>query len=334
MEKKLLGELELNRIYQRDCIEGMRLIPDDSVNLIVIDPPYNIGKDSRWDKWKSVEGYVDFMSTVFKECERVLKPNGSFYFFHNDMVQVRKLMDAIDDETSFVYKNFILWNKRYNGSPRKYYFDNVIKTESSRSYRPLTEYCLFYTFQKELTDVTHDVNKFESLRSYFREFLAALGITKKALMENVGQRADHCFRCSSSQWDLPTQETYESLLELPRDNSFVAVSYAELTGIYEGMRQQYESERYTYNHQKTHHDVWDYEVAPKLGHCTPKPLDLIENIILHSSNPGDVVLDCFMGSGTTAVASARTGRNFIGFEREPEYVEITNKRLDNELEAN
>lgn len=42
--KKLLGSLELNRIYQRDVIEGMKMIPDNSIYLIIADPPYNIGK--------------------------------------------------------------------------------------------------------------------------------------------------------------------------------------------------------------------------------------------------------------------------------------------------
>jgi DNA modification methylase len=346
MGKQLLGSLELNRIYQWDCIEGMRMIPDNSADLIVIDPPYNIGKDRRWDKYKARD-YIEFMTSVFKECERVLKFTGSLYWFHNDMNQVRKLMDAIDTSTKFEFKNFIIWNKRYKGSPRKYYFDNVIKTESSRCYRPLSEYCLFYASDSGnlygdtgWERVKLDVNNFANLRQYFKELHQATGLTKKEVFAIVGQRADHCFRYNSSQWDLPTQETYDNLLRLVRGESFVVrdytdlrIEYEKLRIEYEVLRKEYEKERYTYNHQATHHDVWDYEVAPKQGHVTPKPVDLIENIIRHSSNEGDIVLDCFMGSGTTAVAAVRTGRNFIGFEREPEYVEIANKRLDNELEA-
>jgi len=102
---------------------------------------------------------------------------------------------------------------------------------------------------------------------------------------------------------------------------------------YEELRKEYEKQRYVFNNQKTHHSVWNYEVALKLGHITPKPVELIENIIRHSSNEGAIVLDCFMGSGTTAVAAVRTNRKFIGFETEREYVEIANKRLGNELKA-
>lgn len=317
-EKRLLGSLELNRVYQMDCLEGMRLLPDDSVDLIVIDPPYNIGKDKRWDKWRSVEDYVAWMTEVFRECERVLKPNGSFYWFHNDFEQIVELHRAINENTSFVFKQFIVWNKRFEGAKLKGYLDGHIAVDGLRNYKQMAEYCLFYTFQDD-----YGANKegfgFQSLRNYFREFQDALGLTKKAIIDKIGQRADHCFRWNSAQWDLPTRETYEDLLKLPRRVDFEPRSY-------DSLRAEYENLRYVFNNQKTHHSVWDYEVAPKIGHITPKPVELIENIIRHSSNEGAIVLDCFMGSGTTAVAATRLRRNFIGFEREPEYVKIIEAR--------
>lgn len=68
----------------------------------------------------------------------------------------------------------------------------------------------------------------------------------------------------------------------------------------------------------------------KLGHLTPKPLEMINRMILASSNPGDLVLDCFMGSGTTAVSAKRLGRNFIGAEADMAYFEFANARLNRE----
>jgi len=64
-----------------------------------------------------------------------------------------------------------------------------------------------------------------------------------------------------------------------------------------------------------------------MGHATPKPLDLIERIIRASSNPGDLVLDCFVGTGTTAVAAKRLDRNFICSDNNEVYVRIANERL-------
>jgi len=66
----------------------------------------------------------------------------------------------------------------------------------------------------------------------------------------------------------------------------------------------------------------------KYGHPTIKPLDITENLILNHTKEGDVVLDCYMGSGTTAVASINTGRHYIGFELEPKYLEIAQKRIE------
>jgi site-specific DNA-methyltransferase (adenine-specific) len=341
MAKQLLGSLELNRIYQRDCLEGMRLIMDDSVDLIVIDPPYNIGKDKRWDKWKTVDEYVEFMSEVFTECERVLKPNGSFYFFHNDMMQIRKLMSAVD-ETSFEFKQFIVWNKRFDGARNKGFLDGFIEPEGLRNYQQMTEYLLYYVKPSgvEYGDtgwerVRLDVTNFKKLRDYFCELHKSTGLTKKKLIELVGQRVDHCLRYKSSQWGLPTKDTYSELVKYVDVASFETRSFESLTDEFERLRasyvelvDQYEGERYTYNNQRTHHSVWNYEIAQKQGHITPKPVELIENVILHSSNTGDVVLDCFMGSGTTAVASVLTNRNFIGFERESEYIQISNQRLE------
>lgn len=66
----------------------------------------------------------------------------------------------------------------------------------------------------------------------------------------------------------------------------------------------------------------------KYSHPTIKPLNIIENLIKNSSKAGDVVLDCFLGSGTTAVAAINTGRHYIGYELEPKYFEIAEKRIE------
>jgi len=63
-------------------------------------------------------------------------------------------------------------------------------------------------------------------------------------------------------------------------------------------------------------------------HPTIKPLPFIENHIINSSNEGDLVVDCFCGSGTTLVAAIRTNRNFIGFEIDKEYYEIAKQRIE------
>lgn len=315
--------LQLNTIHLGDCLELMKDIPDKSINLIVIDPPYNIGKDKRWDKWKTVQAYVEWMGSVFTECQRVLKDNGSFYFFHNDFLQIVGLQNWINQNTSFVFKQFITWNKKFNGAANEGFLQGFNEVEGLRNYQQMAEYCLFYTFQDEtgLTTVMLDVNNFSTLRRYFKSLQEYLGMTKKEILERVGQRADHCFRWGSSQWDMPTPETYEAISSELKGRDWS--DFRE----YESLRQEYESLRYTFNNQKEHHSVMNFEVAKKQGHMTPKPEALIETLIKYSSNPDDTVLDCFMGSGTTAIACMNTGRNFIGIEKDSEYHRLATERV-------
>ena len=68
-------------------------------------------------------------------------------------------------------------------------------------------------------------------------------------------------------------------------------------------------------------------------HTTIKPINIIENLIKNSSKKDDIVLDCFMGSGTTAIACKDTGRQFVGFEISPKWVKVANDRLEN-IDAN
>lgn len=70
----------------------------------------------------------------------------------------------------------------------------------------------------------------------------------------------------------------------------------------------------------------------KYGHPTVKPLEIIENVVTNSAEPGAVVLDPFMGSGTTAVACIRTGRNYVGFEIDPAYHAIAMERIQAEVD--
>jgi site-specific DNA-methyltransferase (adenine-specific) len=66
-------------------------------------------------------------------------------------------------------------------------------------------------------------------------------------------------------------------------------------------------------------------------HPTQKPVELIELFLSHTTNVGDTVLDCFMGSGPTGVACVRNGRNFIGMELQEKYFEIAKNRIEDEI---
>lgn len=83
---------------------------------------------------------------------------------------------------------------------------------------------------------------------------------------------------------------------------------------------------------KRHPDIWRHMrvSADKLHHQNEKPVPLLEQAILAMSDPGDTVLDPFMGSGSTGVACLNCGRNFVGCEIDPGYFDVARKRLDAE----
>jgi DNA modification methylase len=320
----------LNKVTQGDCLEVMRDIADKSVDLIVIDPPYNIGKDKRWDKWHKVDDYVSFMSDVFKECERVLKPTGSFYWFHNDMAQVSKLMQSIEDSTSLTYKQMITIDKPDNSFVKDLYGSQ----NHFRNYLNIAEYCLFYTFQDDsgLSKVMGDYSNFNSLKTYFKtEQQRIESDLNIRLKERLKWTTHFHWFAQGKSWGMCTEERYEELRkEFP--NYFLR-DYSDLRKEYETQRLEYENQRYKFNASDGVKNVWSYSFREdkKTKHPTQKPVKLIEDIISYSSKEGDVVLDFFLGSGTTAVAAINTNRHFIGIEREPEYVEISNKRIADAL---
>ena len=324
-------------LFLGDCLEVMEHIEDKSIDLIISDWPYNI-KKADWDKWKKKQDYIDWIESVLVEYQRILKDNGSFYFFHNDFLQVVEIQKLISDKFSFVFQQFIVWNKRFNEAKNKGFLDGFIEVEHLRNYQQMNEYILFYVNsagcktawdKTGLTMVKHDVDNFKTLREYFKELQNEwIGHTKKRILDDIGQKADHCFRWKSTQWDLPTLETYNQLIEYYCIDQWLYYrEYESLRLEYESLRLEYESLRYTFNNQKTHHAIWNYEIAKKIGHITPKPIELIENIIKHSTNEGDTVADFFFGSGTTPKACKNLNREFIGSENDAGYFKIAQDRI-------
>ncbi len=316
-------------LYLGDCLEVMRSMPDKSVDAVITDPPYNIGKA----EWDNIPNYVEWCGKWIVNCLRLLKDNGSFYFFHNDMEQIADLMLWIRNNTDFVFKQFIVWNKRFDGASLKGYLDGHVAVENLRNYKQMAEYCLFYTLQDEtgLSQVYGNRDCFSGIKAYLREQRKSfadnqgINLTKadEKLAEITGTATIVRHYWGDAQWMLPTEEMYKKL----QTTGYFRREYEDLRREYEDLRREYEDLRYTFNNQKTHHSVWNYEIAERNGHFTPKPVRLIENILAHSTNEGMTVLDCFMGSGTTGVACVQTGRNFIGIEIDPTYYAIAEKRI-------
>ncbi len=313
--------MNVDTIICGDSVLEPAAIPEKSIPLIIADPPYNIGK-AAWDK---IDNYLDWCGQWLKACERVLADNGSMYVFHNDIPFMAKLMVWIEGNTDFVFKQLVTWSKRFDGMSNEGFMDGYVVTNGLRNYQQMAEYILFYTFQDEtgLSRVYDDRDCFRGIKEYLRAERKKAGLGNDQINELCGTSTMCNHFWGDAQWCLPTAEMYAKL----QTTGFFQRPYEELRMEYEELRMEYEELRYTFNNQKTHHSVWNYETVRESEHPTQKPVDLIENIIKHSSNEGDLILDPFMGSGSTAIAAIRTGRHYIGVDSDEGYCEIARERI-------
>jgi len=312
----LEGVLEI-QLYNEDCLVALSKLPDSSVDLVLTDPPYNISKAS-WDK---IPDYINWCGKWIKECERVLKDNGSFYFWHNDMPLIAQLMEWIRQNTKFVFNSFCIWDK---GDFRARAWKNPSEKNNLRSWFNTCEYCLFYTFQDEtgLSKVLKNP-AFYRLQEYFNTERQKTGMTATALDGVMRIKASYCY------WEKPTTHEYR----IPDEKNYMALQ-AHFNGTayrreYEDLRREYEDLRYVHNLDANHNNVWkSKEHNNGKLHVCQKPLDITERIIKTSTKEGATVLDCFMGSGTTGVACVNTRRNFIGIELDEGYYRIAQGRIE------
>lgn len=346
----------IDKVICGDAIEKMHELPDKSVNLVCIDPPYNIGKDE-WDKLGIVkkgysgntentygDHYFNWMGKVFIEVERVLKDNGSFFFFHNDFRMTAELDRRIQEHTKLVHKNLIIWNKRFEGSPKKGFLDGYVVKSGLTSFNKMTEYIMFYTFNnawklkhtREKLGVKQTTISKEILSKVFYTYIdkADTKGTKKRL--NV---------CSEEEAIKELERLKIEFVDLERCGGKMTGWYSNIeTGknyvtretikpITKHLGLLYDDIVPKFRNQKTHHSVWNYDLdSKKIGHLTPKPVSLLENIISHTTDPGDIVLDCFSGSGSTALACQNLDRKYIMIELDPDYCKLSEKRIKENME--
>jgi site-specific DNA-methyltransferase (adenine-specific) len=171
-----------------------------------------------------------------------------------------------------------------------------------------------------------DVQNFKPLRDYFEYLQKSLNVSKKAFLDKIGQTADHCFRWGSTQWDLPTEQTYDQLIEMFR------IDLLEGFKTYEELRQTYEELRRPFNNFMGLFDIMSFDqeahITRHYDHDTVKPETLTRALILTCSRPNDLVLVPFAGSGTEHAMAIKEGRRSIAFDIEKKYVDMSNKRAE------
>jgi len=239
--------LELNKIYQGDCLKVMKQIPDKSVDLIVTSPPYNLGIDYGCYKDKiEINEYYNWCKCWLEELYRILKDNCRFALIHylscgkseNRFAPLMSL-NCIAEKIGFKHHGLAIW------------------------------------YDITLTKLTAWGSWLSSSAPYINSPFEGIDILYKGNWKRDGETN-----------------------ELNKEEFMMACS-----------------------------GIWKIAPEKNRNHPAPFPKDLAKLIIKLLSKKNDLVLDLFIGSGTTAIACMQTNRNFIGIELEPKYVDIANKRI-------
>ena len=318
-----------------------------------------------WDKGDQTE----LIDAMLAEARPKMKPNGAFYVFGHpgqfmnaraqytragfmplqELVWVKSADGRLPNQ-SRVNKQHAEALRTYFPETERILFGEVMAT--GRTEEKDAERAWHLREEKE-----HDA-KMRPLVEYFKGELAKTTLTVADVCRLMKARTGKGPICghyfSGHQFVLPTEEMYGHLREIlnanlrpgvsrvltrdfaaqGREYSSLKAEYQGLKGEWQELRDQWEALRRPHFAQpKTKSDVLRYEVVPiaaRCGHPCEKPVDLLSDLIKTSTRAGDLVLDCFAGSGATGIAAKATGRRAVLIEQEESYCQMIRRRLEND----
>ena len=303
-------------VYCANSLEILKMIPDASISLILTDPPYHSTKKSNISGDKSFTDDVAFLSWMndyVKEWKRVLRPNGALYCFCSSEMSARI---EILISAEFNVLSHIVWTK-----PNEPGFDGwkqKMKKEALRQWYAHSERIIFAepSFEGNLH------------RSYFGNILKEIrrraGLSGHKLTEMTGAYGNVNHGGAVSNWEtgrnIPSREQFERIRE-----AVISTGKVDRFPDYNDVIRPF-----SVNGKIEFTDVWNFpSVKPYAGkHPAEKPAEMLEHIIESSSFSGDIVLDCFSGSGSTAVAALKLGRRIIAIDIEEKWAKYAAQRAD------
>lgn len=283
--------MELSNVVCGDCLELLKEMPDNSVDMILTSPPYwslrKYGDSSKeLGQEKTFQEYIAKLLVVFNEVKRILKPTGTCFVNISDtyvsnselpqsigikslaLVPYRFAIGMIDN--GWICRNVVVWYKR-NAMP------SSVKDRFSVDFEPI------FFFVK---------NKKYYFKQQFEPYSSPLN--------RWGGDSLRIINKSKSKWDEGTgQNTHRNRDMRPNKNG------------------------------KNMRTLWNIPTkSSSISHCAMYPEALVERMIKAGCpEEGGIVLDPFAGAGNTLTTAKKLGRNFIGIELYQKYVDIINKRL-------
>jgi site-specific DNA-methyltransferase (adenine-specific) len=273
-----------NEVLQGDCLENLKLLDSNVVDLIYLDPPFFTQKTHKLskeneeysfeDKWDSIIQYKDYIKERLAECKRVLKDSGSI-FLHCDKTASHYLRVALDEVFGYeLFQSEIIWTYRRWSNGKK----GLLNSH---------QIIFFYTKTKDF-----------KFNQKYQDYSPSTNL-------------DQIFQ------DRERDDNGKSVYKKDKNGNIIFNQNKK--GVPLG-------------------DVWDIpylnpKAKERVGYPTQKPILLLERIIELTTDPNDLVLDPFCGSGTTLVTSKILNRKFLGFDISQNAVDLTKKRLQNPIKT-
>lgn len=254
-------------LYVDNCIDVISRLPDESIDSIVTDPPYELGfMGKAWDSTG-----IAYSIELWRQCLRVLKPGGHMLAFSGSRTYHRMAV-AIED-AGFDIRDQIMWVYG-SGFPKSL---NIGKQEGCE------------TWQGWGT----------ALKPAHEPIVVAYKPAEEDFVDKTNCSLTRFFYCAKAS----SSERNAGLKDMPKKKADLRTDVAA--------------------------GMWkDKNAAHQNHHPTVKPVNLMRDLIKLVTPPDGIVLDPFLGSGTTAVAAIHENINWIGFEMNPEYVTIATRRVE------
>ena len=320
----------INKVHLGDWTTNQ--LEDKSVQLIIADPPYFEVKGEFDFVWNSFDDYLKDVEKWAIECKRVLADNGTL-FWYGDKKKIAYSQIIFDKY--FNLENSLVWRKK-DSMQYQYYSPDL-----ARSFNTHNERILMYSNEIDLTGLELINEEFIKPRNpfskYLKEEFKKANITNKQISKLFPSKTGGLTGCVSN-WlngdNVITKEQYTKIRDF-LNNEYLRKEYEYLRKEYEDLRKEYEDKRrYFYNPNKLE-EVLEFSqeshITRKYNHDTKKPETLTRALIQTCSRKGDLVLVPFAGSGTECAMAAKEGREFLGFDIEPKYVEMANARCSEHL---
>ncbi len=300
-----------------------RLMRGEKAQLIHADPPYGMGKENEGVQNDNL--YADKLDAFQMAWWQAFRPhtedNGSAYIWGNAEGLWRLwFVGGLSESERMTMRNQIIWNKPPSASA----WGSPIGSVSMRSYPHGYEVCLFFMLGEQGFNNNADNywDGWDPIRSYLIAEKEKSGLTNADILKVTSTYHSHYW--AVSQWCFPTESDYKAIQEAAKGKAFKR-EHDELK------REFYETRAHFDNTHDNMTDVWEFKRVTgedRHEHATPKPVEMMARAIKSSTQDGGLLVEPFLGSGSTLIAAEQLGRRCYGMEISPAYCDVIVQRWE------